>query len=272
MKAMPILIPLLMLLVLGCTQQAPGANDTACAADAKICPDGSAVGRIGPDCEFAPCPVVVGNDSDEHGCRGSAGYSWCEAKQACIRAWEEACEGDLRASEVMRTAQEYCGAIGNLSGEMTYNPNSRTYWIDIDTTKQGCSPACVVWEENLTAEVNWRCTGLIPPYTVKSANTTLGEILVKGDGMTLYAFSADPVNESACYGVCAQNWPPLLISDTIVIPKGLPGEFGAILRNGTTTQVTYDGMPLYSYHLDTAPGETKGEGVNGKWHVIKADD
>src|SRR3989304_9728551 len=27
-----------------------------CTADAKICPDGSSVGRIGPNCEFAPCP------------------------------------------------------------------------------------------------------------------------------------------------------------------------------------------------------------------------
>lgn len=28
----------------------------ACTMDAKICPDGSAVGRIPPSCEFAPCP------------------------------------------------------------------------------------------------------------------------------------------------------------------------------------------------------------------------
>lgn len=29
----------------------------ACTMDAKVCPDGSAVGRVGPDCEFAPCPI-----------------------------------------------------------------------------------------------------------------------------------------------------------------------------------------------------------------------
>lgn len=28
----------------------------ACTEEAKICPDGSAVGRTGPKCEFAPCP------------------------------------------------------------------------------------------------------------------------------------------------------------------------------------------------------------------------
>lgn len=27
-----------------------------CTADAKLCPDGSAVGRTGPHCEFARCP------------------------------------------------------------------------------------------------------------------------------------------------------------------------------------------------------------------------
>ena len=30
----------------------------ACTMEAKLCPDGSAVGRTGPNCEFAPCPKV----------------------------------------------------------------------------------------------------------------------------------------------------------------------------------------------------------------------
>lgn len=36
-------------------------------------------------------PAIVGNDSDAHGCKASAGYSWCEAKQKCLRSWEEDC-------------------------------------------------------------------------------------------------------------------------------------------------------------------------------------
>jgi hypothetical protein len=35
---------------------------------------------------------LVGNDRDEHGCIGSAGYTWCAAKNKCLRTWEEACE------------------------------------------------------------------------------------------------------------------------------------------------------------------------------------
>lgn len=35
---------------------------------------------------------MVGNDRDAHGCIGSAGYSWCEVKNKCLRVWEEKCE------------------------------------------------------------------------------------------------------------------------------------------------------------------------------------
>lgn len=35
--------------------------------------------------------AIVGGDRDEHGCIGSAGYSWCEVKGRCLREWEEPC-------------------------------------------------------------------------------------------------------------------------------------------------------------------------------------
>jgi len=47
-----------------------------------------------PVCAFkeaATKPPVVGGDKDEHGCIGTAGYSWCEAKSKCLRIWEEPC-------------------------------------------------------------------------------------------------------------------------------------------------------------------------------------
>lgn len=37
-------------------------------------------------------PPILGGDSDAHGCKGSAGYSWCDVKQKCLRVWEEKCE------------------------------------------------------------------------------------------------------------------------------------------------------------------------------------
>lgn len=38
-------------------------NQKACTLEAKICPDGSSVGRTGPSCEFAPCPSTSPNTS-----------------------------------------------------------------------------------------------------------------------------------------------------------------------------------------------------------------
>ncbi len=37
------------------------SGPTACTEEAKICLDGSTVGRTGPDCEFAACPTVSGS-------------------------------------------------------------------------------------------------------------------------------------------------------------------------------------------------------------------
>ena len=36
----------------------PSDSGVACTMEAKICPDGSAVGRMPPSCDFAPCPAV----------------------------------------------------------------------------------------------------------------------------------------------------------------------------------------------------------------------
>jgi hypothetical protein len=70
-------------------------NPIMCTQEAKQCPDGSYVSRTGPNCEFTPClekGSLVGNDKDEHGCIGSAGYTWCEDKQKCLKSWEEECD------------------------------------------------------------------------------------------------------------------------------------------------------------------------------------
>lgn len=53
------------------------AAPVACTLDAKMCPDGSYVGRVGPSCEFAPCPPasVISNFEE---CL-AAGYSVMES-------------------------------------------------------------------------------------------------------------------------------------------------------------------------------------------------
>jgi putative hemolysin len=52
---------------------------------------------------------LVGNDADEHGCIPSAGYSWCEAKQKCIRPWEEECVAENNGQTGLpNPASVYC--------------------------------------------------------------------------------------------------------------------------------------------------------------------
>ena len=70
-----------------------------------------------------------------------------------------ACSSQMSLQEARMIADSTCS--GNLTDSVFYNENSRTWWIGLDITKEGCTPACVVYE-NKTAEINWRCTGLLP--------------------------------------------------------------------------------------------------------------
>jgi predicted lipoprotein with Yx(FWY)xxD motif len=102
-------------------------------------------------------------------------------------------------------------------------------------------------------------------------DATLGAILTDGDGFTLYTFTNDTANsgESACSGACAQAWPPLEVDGEPTAPPQASGELETITRDDGTTQVTYNGMPLYRFASDAAPGETNGQGVGGVWFVAE---
>jgi hypothetical protein len=60
MKKIIFILTAIFLLSAGChstiVNQAPPAKPVACSQEAKQCPDGSYVGRSGPNCEFAACP------------------------------------------------------------------------------------------------------------------------------------------------------------------------------------------------------------------------
>lgn len=46
---------------------------------------------------------MLGGDKDEYGCIGSAGYSWCPAKNKCLRIWEEPCEENTSSNNQKET-------------------------------------------------------------------------------------------------------------------------------------------------------------------------
>lgn len=109
----------------------------------------------------------------------------------------------------------------------------------------------------------------------------LGPVLTDGEGRTLYLFEADKDEKSTCNDACAKAWPPLTTSGE---PKA--GEkadaklLGTTKRDDGSTQVTYNGHPLYYFQSDKKPGDTTGhdvEGFGAEWYALtasgdKADD
>ena len=94
-------------------------------------------------------------------------------------------------------------------------------------------------------------------------------VLTNAEGFTLYWFVPDTATRSECDASCARHWPP--VTGPVTAGQGVPGVIGAITRPGGSVQATYDGHPLYTASLDTAPGQAKGNGINsggGIWHEM----
>ena len=102
------------------------------------------------------------------------------------------------------------------------------------------------------------------------ADSSLGQILVDGNGMTLYLFTKDSPNTSACTGQCLVNWPPLVGEPTAGMGVD-DSKLGSFQREDGSTQATYNGWPLYYWKDDAAPGDVLGQNVNEVWFVIDAD-
>jgi predicted lipoprotein with Yx(FWY)xxD motif len=109
--------------------------------------------------------------------------------------------------------------------------------------------------------------------TVATASTSLGTVLVDGAGKTLYTWDRDTGPTSTCVGNCAVTWPPLILpaGSTAPVPGPNVSLLTAVPRpdDATKLQVNWDNKPLYYYSADTAPGDVKGDGVGGTWHVVK---
>jgi predicted lipoprotein with Yx(FWY)xxD motif len=103
----------------------------------------------------------------------------------------------------------------------------------------------------------------------------LGQILVDGNGRTLYLFEADKGSSSTCYGACASYWPPLLTSGAPMAGAGVNAPLlGTTKRSDGTTEVTYSGHPLYYVVTDHNPGDATGQAVNNfgaAWYVVGPD-
>jgi predicted lipoprotein with Yx(FWY)xxD motif len=104
--------------------------------------------------------------------------------------------------------------------------------------------------------------------------TSLGKALADANGRTLYLFAPDKPNVSTLSPAGRAVWPPFTASP---LPKAAGGAVAARIGNATaaggSTQISYNGHPLYYYVGDHKPGQTLGQGLNefgGRWYALSA--
>jgi predicted lipoprotein with Yx(FWY)xxD motif len=110
---------------------------------------------------------------------------------------------------------------------------------------------------------------------VKTASVSSlgGSVLVDSQGLTLYHLSGEQNGKWICTSAtCVKAWHPLAAS-TGGLPSGSVGSLGTVKRPDGAMQVTFKGMPLYTFVGDTKAGEAKGQGIKdvGVWTAVTAN-
>lgn len=92
-----------------------------------------------------------------------------------------------------------------------------------------------------------------------------GAPLTGDNGRTLYTFDKDGDGVSRCAAPCTTTWPPYLVKAGET-PAGLT----PIARGDGSRQWALAGKPLYFFAGDQQPGDARGDGVGGVWHLARA--
>lgn len=141
----------------------------------------------------------------------------------------------------------------------------------------------VAGDTNGTAVSNWR---LARPEPWKTSASILGTVLSGSgralvasvddgaettaveskNGFSLYTFDNDSVGVSNCSESCLDTWPALMASDgaDAIAPYSL------IERNAGGLQWAFNGLPLYFFSGDSAPGDLNGDETGSVWHLARS--
>lgn len=98
-----------------------------------------------------------------------------------------------------------------------------------------------------------------------------GQILALSGNWTVYRLTSDRKDDTTCTGGCTKVWPPVLLAHGQAKPMGVGlGHLGALKRPDGSSQVTYEGVPLYRFVGDIRAGQVTGNGKDkfGQWWVV----
>jgi predicted lipoprotein with Yx(FWY)xxD motif len=110
-----------------------------------------------------------------------------------------------------------------------------------------------------------------PTTVTVTQNKTWGPTLTLKNGDTLYRLTKDSKNKSVCTGKCATIWTPVLLATGQKTPVGVGvAKLGSFARANGTHQVTYEGIPLYTFTGDKKAGQVTGNVKDtwGQWWSI----
>jgi predicted lipoprotein with Yx(FWY)xxD motif len=99
------------------------------------------------------------------------------------------------------------------------------------------------------------------------ASTSLGKVVVDGQGRTVYMLSADSKNHATCDASCQHYWPPTASGKA----SGVTAAVASTSLPGGGSTGTVGGWPVYTYSGDQAAGDVTGEGINefgGTWYAV----
>ena len=105
----------------------------------------------------------------------------------------------------------------------------------------------------------------------------VGSYVTDAYGRAVYLFTADSAGTSACYGPCAERWPPYIAPEgevTVDAPELDASRIGSVQRENGANQVTYGGHPLYYFVGDVPDGKATGQDVleyGGEWYLVAPD-
>jgi predicted lipoprotein with Yx(FWY)xxD motif len=111
-----------------------------------------------------------------------------------------------------------------------------------------------------------------PGIEITTADSQFGEALFDSDQRAIYYFDKETSEQSECYDACAEAWPPVLTEGEPQAGGGADARLlGTTERDDGTTQVTYDGRPLY-YYVDDPAGQIACHNVSefgGLWLAVQ---
>ena len=116
------------------------------------------------------------------------------------------------------------------------------------------------------------------PAVLSVVTGTAGAYLADNQGRSVYMLEGD-ADGSKCTAACLEAWPPLRAQADTAGAAGTMATggdlrmdlVGTVERADGTSQVTYNGHPLYHYAKDTGAGTTTGQGVDdqwGEWYLV----